>query len=223
MRLRLLSSDDNYREEDKSAIINGVYIFLDNYLGELNSVTTIDNLLVIPRDQAKKELIPIEKLKSYLIWREKEFVEKYDGVRYDTENDGYTNFEATLKNGRPLLALINSTLLEWDSKASHPWILKTEINYNGDKSNGLPDNELYELLNILEDDITLELKDFEGYLNIGRQTGDNLRELFFACKEFRKPSKVLHELTRKYAEKFDLSYSIYKDKYWQSFEKFRSV
>ena len=38
--------------------------------------------------------------------------------------------------------------------------------------------------------IVEELKDFEGYLNIGRQTADSVREIYFACKEFRKPSKV---------------------------------
>lgn len=31
----------DFNEEDKSLLINGTYIFLDNYLGELNSVTTI--------------------------------------------------------------------------------------------------------------------------------------------------------------------------------------
>ena len=34
-------------------------IFLDNYIGELNSVTTIDNIVVIGTNDAKKELIPI--------------------------------------------------------------------------------------------------------------------------------------------------------------------
>ena len=100
-----------YNEVDRSIIINGTYIFLDNYLGELNAVTSIDNLTVIPKDKADKELIPIAKLKAYLIWREKEFVEKYTGFRYDTKNDVYSSLEAELNNGRPLVAIINKTLL----------------------------------------------------------------------------------------------------------------
>jgi len=211
----------DYKEDDKSTIINGTYIFLDNSLGELNSVTTIDNLTVISNDQAEKELISIEKLKDYLIWREKEFLEKYDGVRYNTENDSYSSLEATLNNGLPLVAVINTTLLDWDSKASHPWILKVEIKFDGSKNNGMPDNNTYEQLNNFEDEIMTELKDFEGYLNIGRQTADSERIVYFACKDFRKPSKLLHHLTKKHSDKLDLSYDLYKDKYWQSFERFR--
>ncbi len=196
---------------------------MDNFLGELNSVATIDKVTVIPKDQAEKELIPIAKLKEYLIWREKEFVEKYTGFRYDTEHDIYSSFEAALNNGRPLIAIMNTTLLEWDSKASHPWLLRVEITYDGNNTNGMPDNNTYELLNKFEDEVLLELKDFDGYLNIGRQTADNAREIYFACKDFRKPSKVLNELTKKYTDKLDLTYDIYKDKYWQSFERFRTV
>ena len=134
----------------------------------------------------------------------------------------YSSFEAELNNGRLLVAGINTTLLEWDSKASHPWLLKVEITYDGSKNNGLPDNSTYQLLNKFEDEVMLEMKDYEGYLNIGRQTADNTREIYFACKDFRKPSKVLYELTKKYSGKLDLTYEIYKDKYWQSYERFRT-
>jgi len=211
---------NDYNEEDKSTLTNGTYIFLDNYLGELNSVTTIDSLKVIPKEKAEKELIPIAKLKNYLIWREKEFVEKYSGSRYDTDSYTYSCLEAELNNGRPLVAIVNRTLLEWDSQASHPWILEVEIKYDGD-DNGMPDDDTYEFLNNFEEEIMLDLKDFEGYLNIGRQTADHSREIYFACKDFRKPSKVLYELTKKYSGQLDLTYDIYKDKYWRSFERFR--
>ncbi|MCX8020477.1 MAG: DUF695 domain-containing protein [Chitinophagaceae bacterium] len=211
----------HYKENDKSTIISGTYIFLDNYLGELNFITTVDNLTVISKDQAEKELIPIEKLKDYLIWRQKEFLEKYNGVRYNTENDSYSIIETTLSNGLPLVAIINSTLLDWDSKASHPWILQVEIKFDGSKNNGMPDNNTYEQLNNLENEIMAELKDFEGYLNVGRQTTNGERIVYFACKDFRKPSKLLYNLTRKHSDKLDLSYDLYKDKYWQSFEKFK--
>lgn len=209
-------------EENKHQIGNGTYIFLDNYLGELDFINNIDNLNVISRNQAEKELVPIAKLKDFLTWRQKEFIEKYSGLRYNTENDNYVSLEAELNNGRPLIAIINSTLLDWDSKASHPWILKVKINYDGNNNNGMPDENTYQLLNDFEEQIMVELKDFDGYLNVGRQTADNSREIYFACKDFRKPSKVLYNLTQQYSEKLNLNYDIYKDKYWQSFEQFRS-
>src|SRR5690606_13748240 len=70
---------DDCNEENKSTITNGVYIFLDNYLGEFDFAVNIDNLKVVCRDEAEKELIAIDKLKDYLKWRQKEFIEKYEG------------------------------------------------------------------------------------------------------------------------------------------------
>ena len=212
---------DNYNEKDRPTIVNGTFIFLDNYLGELNSVTIIDNARVIGREKAEQELIPISKLKDYLIWREKEFIEKYGAVHYNTENDSYSSMTAELDNGRMLIATINTTLLEWDRKASHPWILHITIKYNGEHNNGMPDNTTYELLNTFEDEIMLELKDFDGYLNIGRQTADGERIIYFACKDFRKPSKVLDAIIKRYSDRLNLSYDIFKDKYWQALERFR--
>ncbi|MFL5809382.1 MAG: DUF695 domain-containing protein [Flavisolibacter sp.] len=210
-------------EENKSTITKGVYVFLDNYLGELDFAVTIDNLQIASRDEAKKELIPIEKLKDYLKWRQKEFIEKYEGVRHNTENDEYSILEAELENGNKLIAAVNTDLLQWDSKASHPWILSVEIPYDGSNNNGMPEDDTYQLLDEIENNITGHLKDFDGYLNIGRQTAMNVREIYFACKDFRKPSKVLFEVQKEYTGQLEISYDIYKDKYWQSFNRFNPV
>lgn len=212
---------NDYNEDNLTIITNGTYLFLDSYLGELNSLTTIDNLRIIPKDQAEKELIPISKLKDYLIWREKEFIEKYTTSGYNTENDIYSSIQATLHNGLPLIAIINSTLLDWDGKASHPWILEVEIKYDGSNNNGMPNNTTYEILNQIEDEILLDLPDLEGNLNIGRQTADSLRSIYFACKDFRKPSKILHNFIKNHPSGLEITYDIYKDKYWQSFERLR--
>ncbi len=214
---------DALTEENKSTIRNGIDIFLDNYLGELDSAVTIDNLKVVGPDEVERELIPIEKLKDYLNWRQKEFLEKYEGVRHDTETDEYSVLEAQFESGNTLIALINTDLLQWDRKASHPWILSVEIPYDGSNNNGMPEEKTSELLNEIEEMISAELKDFEGYLNIGRQTAKNSREIYFACKDFRKPSKVIHRIQGNYLEKVEISYDIYKDKYWQSFNRFNPI
>lgn len=208
-------------DDNRQQIINGTYIFLDNYLGELDFVNNIDNLQVITKSEAKKELVPIDKLKDFLIWRQKEFVEKYEGVRYDTENDEYSIMEAELESGNMLLAVINTDLLEWDRQASHPWIAVMTLKYDGSKNNGMPNNSDYELLGSIEDEIMLSLKDKDGNLNIGRQTANNERDIYFACKDFRKASKVFYETQKKYGDKFEIEYDIYKDKYWQTLERFK--
>lgn len=212
---------NNYDPKKQSTLSNGTLIFLDNFLGELTSVTTIDNARVIGKDQAEQDLIPIAKLKSYLTWREREFVEKYAGSRHASEDDRYASLEAELENGMPVIAIVNATLLEWDNKVSHPWMLDIEINFESKQDNGLPDEATYQLLERFEHEVLTELRDTDGYLNIGRQTANGCRDILFACKDFRKPSKVVHELAKQYANELSVTYEIYKDKYWQSFERFR--
>ena len=211
---------DNYKEELKDPISSGVFIFLDNFLGELAVVTDIDFVYIIGPDKIEKELIPIEKLKDFIIWRQKEFVEKYEGTLYNTENDKYHSLEATLENGKPLIAIINTTLLEWDRKASHPWILILEINYEGNEY-GMPNDQYYEIMDQFEDELMERLKTEQGYLNVGRETADGLRKVYFACKDFRAPSKVTAEIRFKYQDKLKVEYNIYKDKYWQTFNQFK--
>ncbi|RUT68559.1 DUF695 domain-containing protein [Flavobacterium cupreum] len=211
---------DHFTEDKKQLITNGVYIFLDNYLGELQSVTLIDNMKMSGNDGISEELIPIEKLKDYLIWREKEFVEKYEGIRHNTEDDNYSGFEGNTKEEGVLLAVVNTSLLTWDKKASHPWVVIITIPFDGSNTNGMPDEETYKILDEIEDEISADLKDLEGYLNIGRETANGKREIFFACKEFRKPPKVLDAIIKKYNHTFEISYEIYKDKYWQSFRHY---
>ncbi|MES2701010.1 MAG: DUF695 domain-containing protein [Bacteroidota bacterium] len=208
-------------EENKSPITSGVYIFLDNYLGELDFAMVIDNLKIATRSEINKELIPIEKLKDYLKWRQSEFIEKYEDTRHDTENDEHSVLKAYHEDNSPLIAVINTDLLNWDSKASHPWVLKIEIPYKAGIGNGMPDDNTRLLLDEIESDISSELKDIEGYLYIGRQTTKNIREIYFACTDFRKPSNVLYKIQKKFEKQFAISYDIYKDKYWQSFNRFK--
>ncbi|MGS4344989.1 DUF695 domain-containing protein [Myroides odoratus] len=211
---------DDFTENDKQVITNGVFIFLDNFLGELNAITSIDSLKVVGPEQAEGELISILKLKDYLVWREKEFIEKYEGTRYNTENDAYVGLEATLDNGMPLLAMINRTLLDWDAKASHPWVVRVEIAFKANQ-NGFPDETTYQLLNQVEDELVELLPDGQGYLNLGRETVDGNRDIFFTCKDFRAPARAIDVMKKKYADAFHVDYVIYKDKYWQSFERYK--
>jgi len=213
---------DDLTNENKKQITNGIYIFLDNYLGELDFVNNIDNLTIISKQEAQKELISIAKLKDFLTWRQKEFVEKYQGIRYNTQNDSYSILEAKLESGYILLAVINTELINWDSKASHPWISVLTLKYDGSNNNGMPNEKDYKLLNTIEEEIMQELKDIDGYLNIGRQTSKGERDIYFACKDFRKPSKIFFKTQQKHSASFEIEYDIYKDKYWQSFERFKN-
>lgn len=217
----LVITHQDWKKGDKNLLTNGIFLAIDNYLGELNAITTIDNLTIVAPEEATEKLIPIEKLKDFLIWREKEFVEKYKGLRKNTEEGNYWSAEATLPNGKPLFAFVNADLLQWDSQASHPWMTLVKLHYDGEDHNGMPDKPTYELLNEIEDVILEELKDEDGYLNVGRQTADSIREIYFYCVDFRKPSKVLEKVQKSYQDHIKMTFDIYRDKYWQSMQRFR--
>lgn len=217
INITIIHNDLN--ENNKKTISTGTYIFLDNFVGELDFATKIDEINVIGKKDTIKEPIPISKLKDFLAWREKEFIEKYEGVLQNTDTANFVILEAELQSGNKLIATINTDILKWDKKASHPWILNINIKYNGQGNNGMPDEDTYQNLNKIEEKILSKLKDFDGYLNIGRQTADGEREIYFACRDFRKPSKVIYELMCN-EPGLDISYDIYKDKYWRSFDRF---
>ncbi|AII53489.1 DUF695 domain-containing protein [Hymenobacter sp. APR13] len=210
----------HFTEADSTTVRNGALIFLETYLGELGFATSIDQITVTGPADAQQPLIAITKLQDYLLWRQKEFIEKYEGQYHGTTDDTYTSFQAELGNGNKLFAIMNTDLLAWEAKASHPWIVVVMVTYEDINNSGMPDDETYALLDTLEDELLAELPDIGGYLNLGRQTADSQREIYFACRDFRKPSKVLYLLQTQYASTLEVTYEIYKDKYWQSFERF---
>jgi len=211
-----------YTEENKDIITSGCLIYLDNLLGEYNTAIMVDVVQVAGPDK-DQELIPIDKLQGYLLWRQKEFVEKYDGVRYGTEEDSYTAMEAEDENGLPVFAIMNQDLLNWDAKASHPWMMVVDIAFDGDENEGMPDDATSDLLNRFEEQLVSELPDEKGYLTIGRETYKNTRTIFIACKEFRYSSKTMAALIEQYSEQLEISYEIFKDKYWMTVNHLKSL
>jgi hypothetical protein len=159
-------------------------------------------------------VIPLEALPNYLDTREALFVEKYEGVRLFTENDRFALLEAQSDQGRPFLATVNEDLLKWDKKASHPWMFVVSIGYDGSANSGLPNSADLDELDSIEQAISMQLKDVEGYLNIGRQSANDRRDIFYACADFREPAKVAFATLGKVSRPFE--YSIFKDKYWQT-------
>jgi hypothetical protein len=218
-RIDIVVVYDNYQTNDEKTVTNGVHIFLDNFLGELHFVATIDHIEIIGRQDAKQPLIPLQKLPAYLTWREKEFVEKYEGV-FHQEESKFLLLTAETEIGKPMIVTINRALLDWNAKASHAWIVAVELFYEPNE-NGLPTSENNKFLDEMESEIDVALPDSEGYLYVGRQTFDGSRVLFWACKDFRKPSLFLHEFMSQHIEDLQMEFSIFKDKYWRTFDKFK--
>ncbi|MFN5983214.1 MAG: DUF695 domain-containing protein [Fluviicola sp.] len=206
---------------NEGEIRTGTFIFLDNFLGELEFANSIDTITIEAKSSVTNETIhPIAKLKDYINWRQKEFTEKYEGTWYTLDDNEYTLFEAKLENGDAILATINSELLLWDAKASHPWVSIVTIYYDGSQYNGMPSKEDYTFMDTTEDELNALLHPAQGDLNIGRETGQDQRQLFFASKDFRNISKVLDHFVQQYQDKFEIDLAIYKDKYWQSYAQY---
>jgi Family of unknown function (DUF695) len=209
-----------YNENNKKTLTQGALIYLDTILGEYNAATLIDGVSVNGINTKNKDLIPIKKLPDFLKWREKEFIEKDRGLRTGDEEDTFSTYEAETKEGLPIIAVMNQGLLDWDAKSSHPWMMVIEFSFKSENNGGMPDKTTYALMDEFDDKLSELLKPKEGYLNIGRQTGDNKRTLYFACKEFRKSSKTTFHLIEKYKNQLDMTYDIYKDKYWMTLNRF---
>lgn len=220
-KIDLMFVYDSYHEESREEILNGIFIFLDNYLGEETMIQCIDKIDVRGPLNLQEELIPLNKLVDYIKWREKEFVEKYQDVRHDSSDDRFSGFEGTVEGGKPILSTINTSVLDWDYKASHPWILVIMNAYDAETEAGFPNPETYEDISKLEEDLEAELPSIDGYIFLGSETVDGLRETFIACREFRKATEVMKRLLQKYQSQLNLSFDFFKDKYWQSFERYR--
>lgn len=209
-----------FTEENRDESMTASFIFLDNYLGELTFLNAIDNVNILLLKDVKEPLIPISKLKDYLLWREKEFVEKYQTTMYNSSEDKYALLEAETEDGTAVVAVVNADLLKWDGMVSHPWMGVFEIQYESNTENGMPSPLDNDLLDQIEDEMLLSLKEEEGYQFIGRQTGIGKRLLYLAFKEFRKPAVIFDRLYKQHATQFKISMEIYKDKYWRTVEKF---
>jgi Family of unknown function (DUF695) len=209
----------DYNEEDDKTIVNGSFIYLDAILGEYNSVTLIDAVTIEGIDP-KRDLIPMSKLHDFLVWREKEFVEKYKGTRLTDEEDEFFTYEAETEAGDVIIAVMNKSLLQWEAKPSHPWLLTIECEYDGSENNSLPNPDVYDLMREFEDELNPLLPIADGYLNIGRKTGLNKRTTYIACKEFKQSSKIVHEMLKKYEKQLPMTYDISKDKYWMALNQF---
>lgn len=208
----------DYTDENVDDIIRGSYIFLEHYLGELNSVISIDSLDFKSPATATAELIDIERLKSYLVWREKEFVEKYEGVYHDDYEDGISVLEAELEDGSMAIATINTKLLDWEGKVAYPWMLRVTIAY--DPKGSMPDPETSIHLNEFEDRLIEKLKHTDGCLWLGHETSRGERDIYFACKEFRKVSKILWQEEQEFQYNYEFTFDIFKDKYWRTLQHF---
>ena len=218
----MVHSDATATEEQ---LTSGVYVYLDNLLGEWVAVTQIDQMQIINQQQlpANQTLQPMADLAPYLHRRHEAWQKAYGGVYYNSDQDEFASFEGEADNGQLIVGIIDSTLLAWPHKPSHPWMLTLRIAYDGSGLNGMPSKQIYQRMEAFEDALMAELPEHEGYLNVGRETGDDIRFIYFACKQFVQATRVLERLMPQFSQEMDISYDVFQDKYWQSLQRFEHL
>ncbi|MDF1697253.1 MAG: DUF695 domain-containing protein [Saprospiraceae bacterium] len=208
---------EDFDASETEFIENACFIFIENFLGELQVQTQIDYLSLEPDFQDTSKLIDIIKLKDYIRWREKEFIEQYNGVFFDSENSTYMTLEWENETSK-MIGFCNSDLIKWEAKASHPWVVIVTVSYAVDSNNGMPSTALLEEIYAFEDFLVKTLPDRDGFLQVGQTTGEGARHTYYACKDFRRISDFLKANQEK--TNFDYSFDIFKDKYWRSMQLF---
>ncbi|TCM67352.1 uncharacterized protein DUF695 [Acinetobacter calcoaceticus] len=210
----------DYVTAQHDVFMDAISIYLEQLLGELDKLSLIDHYSICAQPEFDSSSKPIQYLQQELadLLQQQAYLD--DLYATDAEDDEYQVLEAITEDGHLLTALMNSHLLHWDKKPSHPWLMVIEIAYAGNESHFMPSQRDFLALNQLENELELQLHYEQGYVNIGHETGSNLRSIFFASKDFRKPVQVINALKSKYQPQFEIDVRIFKDKYWQSLDDY---
>ncbi|HTF82825.1 MAG TPA: DUF695 domain-containing protein, partial [Cytophagales bacterium] len=189
-----LTHSDYRNPEDYPAILNGALIFLDNCLGELNTACRIDYFDLVPEDTVdQQDLIPIEKLESYLVWREKEFLQRYENSTYTFPKESFAVLEGE-QDDKPVVAVVNQAWADWPYKPLFSWLIRVEIKYAGNEE-GLPNQDQIQLIQELEDAV-IERQNQSQICVVGRVTSDHLSTLFIYSNEYKECSRSVYELLK---------------------------
>ncbi|MDR2626230.1 MAG: DUF695 domain-containing protein [Zoogloeaceae bacterium] len=210
-------------KKNAPAITKGVDIFLGCCLGELAFATGIDHFEVVGKPRRSQRALPIGELGAFLTRRQEEGAREQapEEVIPEEDQQSFSLLEGALQNGNPILAAVNTTLLGIKNRASYPWIAILYIDYAASTAdNGMPDKETSDHMFQIEDDLQGRVREDKTCLYIGRETGNGEKQLFFACTDFRRISKLFYQIQDEYSDLLPIEYTIYKDRYWKTFRKF---
>ncbi len=216
---------DDYEEKGAEPIRLLIEKYLSFALGEYIYTTVIDRFTIIHTKDAKKELIPLNKLQSYLKWRQSEFIEKYETMWYGETSNYYHEIIANYEDGKKAMyAMLNTAAINWYDRASHPWLFIFQIQYDRTGVDGAePTNEQKKEFTAIHEDLKSVCRTEEGFVSIGKQimyNKENFLSLLFGCKDYRLAAQIGEMMKIKYGITLPIRYVVRKDKYWQHFAQF---
>jgi hypothetical protein len=213
--IRIVLTHQDYNEEEAGKFQTGGMIYLENAIGEVKTALLIDGYEVRGEPGPGTETIPVEKLEEYLLWREKEFVEKYNKIPLEEQApaEEYAVLEANDAEGMPIFATVNMGYKDWEYKAAFPWLMRFDLTFKGDET-GLPGKKQMEELQAWEDGLLTALKSPE-IIYVGHDTTRGTRTIYLYATSFLEASPKAHDFVESSDQKYPIVFSIRKDKYWQ--------
>jgi hypothetical protein len=215
----------DFKQEEYEEFSGGCQIYIQNALGELNFATLIDSMDVrgVPSKEEAIELIPLSKLHDYLVWREKEFVEKYANQDEQRPEESWGVLETAVGDeGKPLLAVIDSGFKDWEYRSAYQWLAQVDIEFEVEE-NGMPGAKAMEDIQQVEDDIWQLLEAKQLAWLVGHYTHDGLRFVFFYTGDYNEVAKIVNQYLETHDWDYKIVFHIRKDKYWKAMDYFFNV
>jgi hypothetical protein len=217
--VNIVLTHDDFEEAKQDEFYSGTSIFLENTLGEINTALLLDSFEIkaVPSVEEKIDLIPLTKLNDYLVWRQKEFIEKYEHTDKILPEEKWTVLQATGEKGGFMIATMNTAYASWEYQSAYPWLVQVNIQFKGN-NNGMPHKNQSEYLQNQEDIMIELLAKNNLALYLGHSTHDYERSIYWYSHNYNTVSKMIHPFVEQMPNEYKVVFFIKKDKYWRAMD-----
>jgi hypothetical protein len=203
--------------KNQEVLVYGISSYVDMLLGDYQMVTAVDSFKIMLKSAVKQELIPIHKLGSFLKWREKELIEKYEPMPYDISQQKWEEFKARNAEGKNEIdVILDTNLLRWEGLIAYHWEMRLVLPNGIAQGLGKPIAEFSQFESMALDYITAE----KGCLYLGKIIGADYSELYFACKEFRDSSHAGYYVSQLFTDEIPIPYDIKRNRYRKELQQY---
>jgi hypothetical protein len=215
----LVFTHPDYLPADHEDFQTAINMFVQNGIGELKAATLIDDMDYGSEPEDKTELIPIAKLDSYLLWREKEFVEKYQAGPIEKVPELYNVIEGQDEDGNVMIAIVNTAYENWSYKPAYQWLLSVSMEYEA-AENGLPPEKMLAAMQLEEEQVIKMLVSQSEAIYVSSKTFKGARTACFYTRSYELPCQLMHKWADEHPNSVISGFFVEKDKYWRCLEEF---
>jgi hypothetical protein len=199
--------------EQQNAVITGLYLLLDNLLGEESSTFDFQYIDFDDMPHPKEKDYPLSELASFV--QHKKSIRKISGQKFPKE-------DITLLEGKvedlPTLLVINQGLKYYEFTKDFPFLFRLTLELRNAGENGLPTGNTDEIYTV-EDVIYKEIyKEEKGHF-LATETYNGKRELFYYVDSEESIENALALLPKELTT-CKLSHEVNFDPFWVMTESY---